>query len=72
MREITGHKVNGLNEGILIEATDEPGSGGANHEYAMTVMNSDGVGLKTTVRFQKGPVQEVGFNGYSNEEHLYT
>lgn len=69
MRVITGHKVNGLNEAILIEAIDEPGAGGACHEYSMTVMN-DGVGLKHVVRFQKGPVQEAGYNGFSNEALL--
>lgn len=29
MREITSHKVNGLNEALRIEVLDEPGAGGA-------------------------------------------
>lgn len=33
MREITSHQVNGLNERIVVVATDEPGSGGACHKY---------------------------------------
>ena len=32
-RELIAHKVNGLNEALDIIVTDEPGAGGANHEY---------------------------------------
>lgn len=35
MRELTSHKVNGLNESISIVVLDEPGSGGACHRYLM-------------------------------------
>ena len=30
---VHGHEVNGLNEALAIEATDEPGDGGAHHTY---------------------------------------
>lgn len=33
VRELTSHKVNGLNEAICIGVMDEPGPGGANHVY---------------------------------------
>ena len=35
MREITDHKLNGLNEALKVIAIDRPGSGGANHKYAI-------------------------------------
>jgi hypothetical protein len=37
MRTITDHKVNGLNEAIEITAIGEPGSGGANSRYYITL-----------------------------------
>lgn len=37
IREITSHRVNGVNERIRIFALDEPGAGGANHEYAILI-----------------------------------
>ena len=33
MRELTSHKVNGLNEALKIEVRDEPGAGNACHYY---------------------------------------
>ena len=33
MRELTDHKVNGLNEALTIIAIDNPGPGGANHKW---------------------------------------
>ena len=40
MRELTSHKVNGLNEAITIAVMDEPGAGGACHEYNLTMDTS--------------------------------
>jgi hypothetical protein len=37
MRTITDHKLNGLNEAIEIRAVDEPGPGGANHNYSVVL-----------------------------------
>lgn len=71
-RTLTDHKVNGLNEAIDIHAMDDPGPGGANHDYAVRV-NVDrekSLHVTTRVRFQNGPIQEVGFNGISNEALL--
>ena len=36
MRELTGHKVNGVNDGLQIVVRDEPGHGGACHKYHVT------------------------------------
>ena len=79
MREITSHKVNGLNEQLQIEVLDEPGSGGASHHYGIFGWHSKGnpsvtPGLddetKCTVLFQNGPIAESGVNGISNEALL--
>lgn len=65
MRELTGHKVNGLNEKLQISVLDEPGQGNACHKYAIGFIDSN----KTlcSIDFQNGPVKEAGFNGISNE-----
>lgn len=34
-REITSHHVNGLNQSLKVFVIDEPGAGGANHEYVI-------------------------------------
>ncbi len=65
MRELTGHKVNGCNDGLKVEVLDEPGSGGANHRYQVSL------GDKPTqfylLQFQNGPIREVGTNGLTHE-----
>lgn len=72
LRELTSHKVNGLNEALAIEVLDEPGEGGACHEYRIMV---DG-GAKVTrpvwcdIQFQNGPILEAGINGISQEALL--
>lgn len=74
MRQIHDHKVNGLNEAITITAEDEPGSGGANHKYLLTIETTIGnrpagrAGL--LISFQNGPIHEAGYNGLSNEALL--
>lgn len=79
MRELTSHKVNGLNEALQIVVADEPGSGGACHAYnvygfhtkgnpAADGFNSDDTCLK--VLFQNGPIGEAGVNGISQEALL--
>ncbi len=70
MREITTHKVNGCNESLKIEATDEPGAGGANHEYLVTITGptaDEDEGTKTRISFQNGPIKECGTNGLTQE-----
>lgn len=72
MREITRHKVNGCNEQLHIMVLDEPGSGGANHKYSIGGFihrNDAGTDDETaiTLRFQNGPIKEVGTNGVTHE-----
>lgn len=72
-RELTSHRVNGLNEAIVVEVIDEPGSGNACHEYRIrgVVGPLDHHPIPTIdVRFQKGPIQEEGANGISQEALL--
>lgn len=68
-RELTSHKVNGLNESLTILVLDEPGVGGANHEYQ--ILNTDN-NIHCDIGFQNGPIAEagVGVNGISNEALL--
>lgn len=75
MRELTSHKVNGLNEALTIEVLDEPGHGGACHHYEIRLPgwtrepggNSKGI---WNIEFQNGPIAEAGLNGISNEALL--
>ena len=79
MRELTSHKVAGLNEALRIEVLDEPGAGGACHEYRIVYeepaqapeLQRVGLGSFTMpITFQKGPIAEAGVNGISNEALL--
>ncbi len=36
MRTLTDHKLNGLNDALAIDVLDEPGQGGANHQYMIS------------------------------------
>lgn len=67
MRELTSHKVNELNESLLIQVQDEPGAGNACHEYDI---QNCGAGVHCAIRFQNGPIAESGINGISNEALL--
>ena len=72
MRTITDHKVNGLNEAIEIRAIDEPGSGGANHNYSV-VLKPPGIPTFhiANIVFQNGPIAKPeDFNGLTNEALL--
>src|SRR5215471_18646233 len=70
-RQLTDHKVNGLNEAIDILVLDEPDhlAGNANHEYNMVTTTPEGK-QSTLIKFQHGPIQENGVNGLSNEALL--
>lgn len=70
MRKLYDHKVNGLNEAIEINVLDEPGQGGANHEYDIDGASEHGEPFGCRIRFQNGPVKEAGFNGISQEALL--
>ena len=69
MREITDHKVNGLNEALKIEVTDAPGQGGASHHYCIS-FERNSVLVVTDILFQNGPIKEAGINGISQEALL--
>jgi hypothetical protein len=66
MRTIEDHKVNPANDTLDITVLDEPGSGGACHEYDIT----GGAAVPTHIRFQNGPINEVGVNGITQEALL--
>jgi hypothetical protein len=73
-REITSHKVNGCNEKLDVRVIDEPGNGGANHEYMVTLFGGafhnfaiDPQGNAILIPFQKGPINEAGTNGITQE-----
>ena len=69
--ELTSYKVNGLNETLTVMATDEPGSGGAHHVYAVRWDEDDTEGeWDTVIKFHEGPLAESRPNGLSNEALL--
>lgn len=82
-REITTHKVNGVNDGLKLTA-DERGHGNASHKYHVTTeeypppvgggMSSEDLRKAQSmlhavhdIRFQNGTIPEVGINGLTNE-----
>ncbi len=74
-REITSHKVNGLNEALRISVLDDPGQGNACHEYCIYAPNDAvnkelNASVACNIKFQNGPIGEVGINGISNEALL--
>lgn len=71
-REITIHKLNGLNDAIRITAEDSPGMGGANCAYKMSMVEGtpSAVAFETYICFQNGPTDTKRFNGFTNEALL--
>jgi len=78
MREIRDHIVEGdsANHQLKITVMDEPGAGGANHEYEIDWSAGVPEGAKghvkesTRVSFQNGPIKEAGVNGATQEALL--
>lgn len=71
MREITDHILNPVNDRLRITVLDEPGQGGANHEYRIEATD-DGSGKPHQIAdhhisFQNGPIGEFGVNGITQE-----
>jgi hypothetical protein len=64
MRTISEHKVNPANDTLNITVLDEPGSGGANHEYEISHANMP----PTRISFQNGPINADG-NGVNGLTH---
>lgn len=58
----------GMENQIVISVLDEPGSGGACHEYS--IYSADGEKEFCMVHFQNGPIQENGVNGCQQEDLL--
>ena len=73
MREITNHRANPVNDTIKITVMDEPGAGGANHHYFVSLPEwtraPDGSNAKGCwdIQFQNGPIAESGVNGLTQE-----
>ena len=73
MRTIQDHKINPANDRITISVMDEPGAGGANHHYMVTLpdwtRDPDGANAKGVwdLQFQNGPINEAGVNGITQE-----
>lgn len=74
-RTINDHEVNAGNKALKISVTDEPGSGGANHKYMVTLPEwtrgpngENAVGV-WDIDFQNGPinVDGNGVNGLTHE-----
>lgn len=74
MRELTSHKVNGVNDGLRIVVMDESGSGGANHRYSIQFLDGNPhgsvCGELVDLNFQNGPIKEAGINGITHEALL--
>ncbi len=79
MRELTDHIISGDQAVQLkIQVIDEPGSGGANHEYrisghdlrkhpAYSDVSAENIPSWETICFQNGPIKEAGVNGLTGE-----
>ena len=68
MRALTDHVVEGdsANHQLEVVAADEPGAGGANHNYIVNIPGGTGL----LIHFQEGPIREDGLNGASHESLL--
>lgn len=63
LRVLEAHKVNPLNDVLVVGVMDEPGHGGACHEYRVTLPS----GQNVFINFQNGPINEYGVNGITHE-----
>ncbi len=66
-RSITSHIVNPANDRIAIDVMDEPGSGGANHVYKVTISPNNRPAFVECISFQNGPIAEQDVNGTTHE-----
>ena len=56
-----------LDAHVRVSAHDGPGSGGASHRYRVEAVDPDSGFINVLeVRFQEGPIKEVGINGVSD------
>jgi len=74
MRELNEHKINPGNDTLTITVLDEPGHGGANHEYVIAGQRADAEndGVMARLSFQNGPINADGngVNGITHEALL--
>lgn len=63
MREITKHLVPNEPCTVSIQVMDDPGEGGASHDYRLSLPDGDNF----FITFQNGPVPEAGPNGITIE-----
>lgn len=72
-REIIEHRINSFNREHIRILANEKSHGGASHVYQINVVRASSEHASTApieaavIKFQMGPVQEVGFNGISDE-----
>ena len=70
-RQINHHRVNGVNDALDVQCMDQPGSGGACHEYQIVPVGHNTTNCQPTfIHFQNGPVKEAGVNGMTHETLL--
>lgn len=75
MRRVSDHIVLGNSASdVAVTVLDEPGQGGANHQYMLTWAEREDTSIpldKTlAIGFQDGPIREVGQNGVTQEALL--
>jgi hypothetical protein len=71
MRKVTDHIVeNDAAKQLEVNVLDEPGQGGANHEYSISYHAADGARHSQDISFQNGPIKEFGVNGITQEALL--
>lgn len=71
MRSITDHETNACNRAIKIVADDvDAANGNASHKYEVEYPAGAASTEVQWVRFQHGPIGEVGVNGTTNEALL--
>lgn len=73
MRKLSDHIVSGDQAVQLdIQVLDEPGAGGANHQYQVSWGKGEAIPLDQTcfIGFQNGAIKEAGVNGITQEALL--
>jgi hypothetical protein len=75
MRQLTEHKVGGLNEDLEIYVTDQSDPGNACHTYNIAYdlnpgTDAGGASSLCLIKFQNGSVKEAGVNGITQEALL--
>lgn len=75
MREIATHQVNAVNDELALFASDDPGPGGANHQYIIKLASWSAakpgadphMAFGVMLPFQNGAIKEAGVNGITHE-----